>query len=234
MKTLGLLGGMSWESTEAYYLLLNLAVKREKGGLHSAKLLVHSFDFAEIEQLQMLQKWSDLADRLVAAATGLQDAGAELMMIGTNTMHKVADSVQQAIDIPLLHIGDATAQAIKAAGYNKVGLLGTRFTMEEDFYRRRIEERYEIETMIPRSAERREVNRIIYEELCRGNISSVSREIMIKVIKELMSRGAKGIILGCTEIGLLVKPKDVDVTLFDTTALHAEFAVQAAINNVNT
>ncbi len=234
MKTLGLLGGMSWESTEAYYRLLNLAVKREKGGLHSAKLLVHSFDFAEIEQLQMQQKWSDLADRLVAAATGLQDAGAELMMIGTNTMHKVADSVQQAIDIPLLHIGDATAQAIKAAGYNKVGLLGTRFTMEEDFYRRRIEERYEIETMIPRSAERREVNRIIYEELCRGNISSVSREIMIKVIKELMSRGAKGIILGCTEIGLLVKPKDVDVTLFDTTALHAEFAVQAAINNVNT
>lgn len=234
MKTLGLLGGMSWESTEAYYRLLNLAVKREKGGLHSAKLLVHSFDFAEIEQLQMQQKWSDLADRLVAAATGLQDAGAELMMIGTNTMHKVADSVQQAIDIPLLHIGDATAQAIKAAGYNKVGLLGTRFTMEEDFYRRRIEERYEIETMIPRSAERREVNRIIYEELCRGNISSVSREIMIKVIKELMSRGAKGIILGCTEIGLLVKPQDVDVTLFDTTALHAEFAVQAAINNVNT
>jgi aspartate racemase len=230
MKTLGLLGGMSWESTEAYYRLLNLAVKRDKGGLHSAKLLIHSFDFAEIERLQMQQKWPDLAYMLVDAACGLQNAGADLMMIGTNTMHKVADSIQQAIDIPLLHIGDATAQAIMAAGYNKVGLLGTRFTMEEDFYRRRIEEQYAIETMIPGSAERMEVNRIIYQELCKGNISTDSRDIMINAIQQLVSRGAQGIILGCTEIGLLVKPQDVDVTLFDTTALHAEFAVKAAIN----
>jgi aspartate racemase len=230
MKTIGLLGGMSWESTETYYRKINLAVNQRLQGLHSAKLLIHSFDFAEIEELQMQGHWKELAYRLSLAAKNLQDAGAELMMIGTNTMHKVADSIEQNTSIPLLHIADATGQSIAAKGHKKVGLLGTRFTMEESFYRDRIEISNKIATMVPDAKGRELVNRVIYQELCKGQILSSSKQLYIETINNLASKGAEAIILGCTEIGLLVKQDDVSVPLFDTTAIHAEYAVDMALN----
>lgn len=229
MKTIGLIGGMSWESTIPYYRHLNEAVKARLGGLHSAKLVLLSVDFHEIERLQQSGDW-DQAGRLLAdAAQALERAGAELLVLCTNTMHKVAPAIEQAVDIPLLHIADPTAAAIKAAGLNRVGLLGTRFTMEQAFYRERLEQRHGIRVLIPDEAQREEVHRIIYEELCLGQVREESRQIYRRIIASLVAQGAQAVILGCTEIGLLVGAADASVPLFDTTALHARQAAEWAL-----
>lgn len=229
MKLIGLIGGMSWESTESYYRLINQAVKARLGGLHSARLLLYSADFHEIEMLQRSGDW-DTAGRLLAdAARSLQAAGAECVLLCTNTMHKVAPAIEAAVSIPLLHIADATAAAIVAAGHTRVGLLGTRFTMEEAFYRERLASRHGLDVLIPAAAERADVNRIIYQELCLGVIREDSRARYREAIRQLVAAGAQAIILGCTEISLLVSALDASVPLFDTTALHARAAVDVAL-----
>ncbi|MWV17163.1 amino acid racemase [Pseudomonas sp. L-22-4S-12] len=229
MKTIGLIGGMSWESTIPYYRHLNEAVKARLGGLHSAKLVLLSVDFHEIERLQQSGDW-DQAGRLLAdAAQALERAGAELLVLCTNTMHKVAPAIEQAVGIPLLHIADPTAAAIKAAGLSRVGLLGTRFTMEQAFYRERLEQRHGIHVLIPDEAQRQDVHRIIYEELCLGQVREESRQIYRRIIAGLVAQGAQAVILGCTETGLLVGAKDASVPLFDTTALHARQAAEWAL-----
>jgi aspartate racemase len=229
-KTLGLLGGMSWESTETYYRLLNEGIKRELGGLHSAKILLHSFDFAEIEALQMAGDWEKSGDVMAAAALGLQRAGAEAIMICTNTMHKLAGNIEDATDIPLLHIADAAADIIKAAGYGKVALLGTRFTMEQDFYKGRLTDKHGIDVSVPDADGRKLVHDVIYEELCLGVIRDESRKAYLEIIRTLQENGAEAVILGCTEIGLLVDPTDTNVPLLDTTKIHAEAAVKFAVS----
>lgn len=228
MKTIGLLGGMSWESTIPYYRLINEAVKQRLGGLHSAKLLLHSVDFAQIEACQRAGDWDAAGARLAKAARGLQMAGAELLLIGANTMHKVAPAIEAAIDIPLLHVADATAQAVRAAGIARVGLLGTRFTMEQDFYVDRLAS-HGLEVLVPPPADRDEIHRVIYAELCQGRFEDASREVFRRVMADLVARGVGGIILGCTEIGLLVDAGDAAVPQFDTTRLHALAAVEAAL-----
>jgi aspartate racemase len=228
MKTIGLLGGMSWESTSAYYRLLNEKVKARLGGLHSARVLLHSVDFAPIAALQAAGKWDEAGDILARAAKGLEAAGADVMLIGTNTMHLVAPQVAEAISIPLLHIADATAEAIKPRGIKKVGLLGTRFTMEKDFYKGRLRDHHGIETVVPDDEDRETVHRIIYEELCLGVVSEGSREAYLGITDKLAAAGAECIILGCTEIGLLVEQQHTTLPLFDTTNLHAEAAVTFA------
>jgi aspartate racemase len=225
MKTIGLIGGMSWESTVPYYRLINEGVKQRLGGLHSAKLVLYSVDFHEIERLQHDGNWDEAGARLAAAARALRAAGAECLVLCTNTMHKVAAAIEAAVDIPLLHIADPTAQAIRQAGIVTVGLLGTRFTMEEDFYRGRLETRHELNVLTPDASDRAEVHRVIYAELCLGITREESRAAYRAIIGRLAARGAQGIILGCTEIGLLIKPEDAPVPLFDTTALHAASAV---------
>jgi aspartate racemase len=225
MKTIGLIGGMSWESTVPYYRLINEGVKQRLGGLHSAKLVLYSVDFHEIERLQHDGNWDEAGARLAAAARALRAAGAECLVLCTNTMHKVAAAIEAAVDIPLLHIADPTAQAIRQAGIVTVGLLGTRFTMEEDFYRGRLETRHELNVLTPDASDRAEVHRVIYAELCLGITRKESRAAYRAIIGRLAARGAQGIILGCTEIGLLIKPEDAPVPLFDTTALHAASAV---------
>ncbi|MGO1073480.1 aspartate/glutamate racemase family protein [Lysobacter sp. CA199] len=229
MKTLGLLGGMSWESTLPYYRLINETVRERLGGLHSAKLLLYSVDFAEVERLQHAGDWDAAGALLGRAARSLRDGGAQLLVICTNTMHKVADAVEAASQLPLLHIADPTGAAIRAAGMGRIGLLGTRFTMEQDFYRQRLIERYGLEVLVPQAEEREIVHRVIYEELCLGKIREESREEYRRIIAGLVARGAQGVILGCTEIGLLIGPGDVDIALFDTTALHARAAALACI-----
>ncbi|UUY08331.1 aspartate/glutamate racemase family protein [Pseudomonas sp. J452] len=229
MKTIGLIGGMSWESTIPYYRHLNEAVKARLGGLHSAKLVLFSVDFHEIERLQQSGDW-DQAGRLLAdAAQALERAGAELLVLCTNTMHKVAPAIEQAVGIPLLHIADPTATAIKATGLSTAGLLGTRFTMEQDFYRERLEQRHGIRVLIPDAPQRQDVHRIIYEELCLGQVREESREIYRRIIASLVAQGAQAVILGCTEIGLLVGAGDASVPLFDTTSLHAQQAAEWAL-----
>lgn len=229
MKTIGLIGGMSWESTIPYYRHLNEAVKTHLGGLHSAKLVLFSVDFHEIERLQQRGDW-DQAGRLLAnAAQALERAGAELLVLCTNTMHKVAPAIEQAVGIPLLHIADPTAAAIRAAGLDTVGLLGTRFTMEQAFYRERLEQRHGIRVLIPNEAQRQDVHRIIYEELCLGQVREESRQIYRRIIASLVAQGAQAVILGCTEIGLLVGAADASVPLFDTTSLHARQAAAWAL-----
>jgi len=225
MKTIGLIGGMSWESTVPYYRLINEGVKQRLGGLHSAKLVLYSVDFHEIERLQHDGNWDEAGARLAAAARALRAAGAECLVLCTNTMHKVAAAIEAAVDIPLLHIADPTAQAIRQAGIVTVGLLGTRFTMEEDFYRGRLETRHGLNVLTPDASDRAEVHRVIYAELCLGITREESRAAYRAIIGRLAARGAQGIILGCTEIGLLIKPEDASVPLFDTTALHAASAV---------
>jgi aspartate racemase len=225
MKTIGLIGGMSWESTVPYYRLINEGVKQRLGGLHSAKLVLYSVDFHEIERLQHDGNWDEAGARLAAAARALRAAGAECLVLCTNTMHKVAAAIEAAVDIPLLHIADPTAQAIRQAGIVTVGLLGTRFTMEEDFYRGRLETRHGLNVLTPDASDRAEVHRVIYAELCLGITREESRAAYRAIIGRLAARGAQGIILGCTEIGLLIKPEDAPVPLFDTTALHAASAV---------
>lgn len=228
MKTIGILGGMSWESTIPYYRLINEAVKQRLGGLHSARVLLHSVDFAEIEACQRTGDWEAAGVQLAAAARGLQSAGAELMLIATNTMHKVAPAVAAAIDIPLLHVADATAVAVRSAGIRRIGLLGTRFTMEQDFYRERLAA-HGLEVKTPPVADRERVHQVIYQELCLGVLKPASRDSYRRVMAALIDEGAQGIILGCTEIGLLVSEGDVAVPLFDTTRLHALAAAEAAL-----
>jgi aspartate racemase len=228
-KTLGLLGGMSWESTLPYYRVINETVRERLGGLHSARLLLYSVDFAEVERLQHAGDWDAAGALLGRAARSLRDGGAELLVICTNTMHKVADAVETASGLPLLHIADPTGAAIRAAGLTKIGLLGTRFTMEQAFYRQRLIERHGLDVIVPDDDGRELVHKVIYEELCLGRIRDESREAYRRIISELAARGAQGVILGCTEIGLLIGPADVEVPLFDTTALHARAAALAAI-----
>lgn len=228
MKTLGLLGGMSWESTVPYYRIINECVRERLGGLHSAKLVLHSVDFAEIEALQHAGDWDAAGALLSVAARGLRSAGAEAIVLCTNTMHLVAPAIETAIDIPLLHIADATAKRIRSAGLTRVALLGTRFTMEQAFYRERIEAAG-IAVLTPDPVQRERVHRVIYDELCLGRILDASRDEYRAIIADLVARGAQGVILGCTEIGLLVGADDADVPLFDTARIHAEAAADWAL-----
>ncbi len=229
MKTIGLLGGMSWESTVPYYRTINETVKARLGGLHSAKLVLHSVDFAEIERFQHEGDWAGAAAALAQAAAGLKAAGAQFLVICTNTMHKVAGEIEAASGLPVFHIADATALAIREAGLARVGLLGTRFTMEGDFYAGRLRDRHGLEVLVPDEADRALVHRVIYEELCLGQVREPSREAFRAVMARLTARGAQGVILGCTEISLLVGPGDAPVPLFDTTALHAKGAAEHAL-----
>ena len=231
MKTLGLIGGMSWESTLPYYRLINEGIKARLGGLHSARLVLYSVDFAEIEELQSAGRWQEAGQLLVQAARSLQAAGAQGLMLCTNTMHKVAPAIEAAVNLPLLHIADATARPIIQSGVKRVGLLGTRFTMEQDFYKARLTERFGLEVMVPSQSDRDEVHRIIYEELCLGHINPASRETYYRVMAAMVAQGAQAIILGCTEISLLVGANDCAVPLFDTTALHAQAAVEWALSS---
>ncbi|AWN23209.1 aspartate/glutamate racemase [Deinococcus irradiatisoli] len=224
MKLLGIIGGMSWTSTAEYYRRLNEAVARERGGLSSARLLLHSVDFAEIEVLQKSGEWEEAGRQLADVARGLERAGAEGLLIATNTMHKVASQVEAACDLPLLHIADATGAAIRAAGLRKIGLLATAFTMEQDFYRGRLAQKYGLDVLVPDAPDRAEVHRIIYDQLCRGVVTDGSRDIYRRIMADLVGRGAEGVILGCTEITLLVNQNDSSVPLFDTTAIHVEAA----------
>jgi len=229
MKTIGLLGGMSWESTATYYTLINQGIRQQLGGLHSAEIVLYSIDFDAIEQLQAQGKWEEAAAILVTAAKKIEAAGADFLLICTNTMHKVAPAVQQEITIPLLHIADATAEAIKNQHIGCVGLLGTRFTMEDDFYKGRLQELHDIQVRIPEKKDRELIHRVIFDELCCGIISKQSRQQFIRIIDSLAAMGAQSVILGCTEISLLVNQTHTPVPIFDTTAIHAEKAVQYAL-----
>ena len=229
MKTIGMIGGMSWEFSIEYYRIVNETVKEKLGGLHSAKSLMYSVDFAEIETLQHENRWDEATQAMIEVARHVEAGGADFVVICTNTMHKMADEVEAAIGIPLLHIADATAEAIKERGLSKIGLLGTKFTMEEDFYRGRLVEKHGLDVLIPETEDREIVHRVIYDELVLGEIKSESREAYKQIIEKLIAAGAQGIILGCTEIGLLVKDGDSRVPLFDTTYIHAVSAVEYAL-----
>lgn len=229
MKTIGLLGGMSWESTVPYYQVLNREVGRRLGGLHSARVLLLSVDFQEIEALQHQGAWAELGDILARDAITLEGAGADFLVLCTNTMHLVAPAIEAAVSIPLLHIADATAERIRTSRIRRVGLLGTRFTMEEPFYRGRLEERHGLEVVVPPADDRNVVHRVIYEELVLGKILDGSRAEYRRIVDGLIREGAEGVILGCTEIGLLLKPGDAPVPLFDTALIHAEAAAAFAL-----
>ncbi|MFI1198245.1 aspartate/glutamate racemase family protein [Streptomyces sp. NPDC020883] len=230
MKTIGLIGGMSWESTAEYYRLLNELTRERLGGLHSAECVLYSVDFAEIERLQVEGRWDEAGEVLAEAAKALEAAGADLLLICTNTMHKVADQVSSAVDVPLLHLADTTAEAVRGSGLRRIGLLGTAFTMEQDFYRGRLAH-HGLDVLVPDAAGRETVHRVIYEELCLGIVKEESRAAYVAVIDELIAAGAEGIVLGCTEIELLVRPQDSAVPLFPTTRLHAEAAVTRAVGS---
>lgn len=232
MKTIGLLGGMSWESTAHYYAEINQLIKAQLGGLHSAKIAMISVDFAEIEALQRNHEWQKAGDILAQAAQQLAAAGADCLVICTNTMHKVADQIIGAIDIPLLHIVDATGAEIKTAGYQKVALLGTAFTMSEGFYRDRLSQAFEVEVLVPNTQDQSTIHHIIYQELCLGQINETSRSQYLNIIDRLVEQGAQAIILGCTEIGLLVQQSHTRIPLLDTTQLHAAEAVRWALHSV--
>lgn len=229
MKTIGLLGGMSWESTLGYYRAINEGVRDALGGLHSAKIAMVSVDFEPIEKLQNAGDWERTARILSEAARGVQSAGADFLLICTNTMHKVAPEIEAAIQIPLLHIADATAEILADEGVKSVGLLGTSFTMEQEFYKGRLTEKHGLRVLVPDEKDRRVVHRVIYEELCMGKIVEDSRAAFLRVIDALSARGAEAVILGCTEIGMLVRQADTDVRLLDTTAIHARKAVERAL-----
>lgn len=231
MKTIGLIGGMSWESTMPYYRIINETVRDRLGGLHSARIVLISVDFHEIERLQSNGQWDEAGDLMADAARSLELAGADFIVLCTNTMHKVAHAIQSAVAIPMLHIADPTAAAIKRAGFSRVGLLGTRFTMEQDFYRHRLEEQHGIEVLVPNDADRADVHRIIYDELCLGTVLPASRNRYRDIITRLVDRGAEAIILGCTEISLLIGASDVKIPLFDTTAIHACHAAELALGD---
>lgn len=228
MKTIGLIGGMSWESTAEYYRLINQLVRQTLGGQHSARILLYSVDFHEIEQWQQAGQWDAAADEMVRCAQRLERGGADLLVLCTNTMHKLAPAIEQSVRLPFLHIADATATQIRDAGVRKVGLLGTRYTMEQDFYRGRLRDQG-LTVVVPDEADRALVNQVIYDELCQGVIRSASRAEYRRIMHGLVEQGVEGIILGCTEITLLVKPEDAAVPLFDTTQIHAQQAVAAAL-----
>lgn len=229
MKRLGLMGGMSWESTIPYYRLINQTVKAELGGLHSAELILWSVDFEPIERLQSAGDWHAAGEQLAEIARRLEAAGAQGLVICTNTMHKLAPQVEAAVKIPLLHIVDATGTALRQSSVARIGLLGTRFTMEQDFYRGRLAERFGIESIVPPEAQRELVHRVIYDELCQGKVEPSSREAYRQVIADLVAAGAQAIVLGCTEIALLVAQEDSSVPLFDTTEIHARYAARWAL-----
>ncbi len=230
MKTIGLLGGMSWESSIEYYRIINETVKSHLGGLHSADCLMYSVDFAEIEALHHTEDWAQLTQAMISAAQRLERGGAACLVICTNTMHKMADEIQSSIRIPLLHIADAAGAAIQAKGLTTVGLLGTRFTMEGDFYSARLAGKFGLQVLIPEEPDRETVHRVIYQELVKGEIREESRQAFLDIINGLQNQGAQGVILGCTEIPLLVGQSDVTIPVFDTTQLHAEAAVDWALN----
>ncbi|EPG4960601.1 TPA: aspartate/glutamate racemase [Citrobacter amalonaticus] len=225
MKTIGLLGGMSWESTIPYYRLINEGIKQQLGGLHSASLLLHSVDFHEIEACQSRGEWDKAGDILAQAAIGLQQAGAEGIVLCTNTMHNVAEAIESRCSLPFLHIADATGRVISAQGMRRVVLLGTRYTMEQDFYRGRLEQQFAIECLIPDADARATINRVIFDELCLGQFTEASRQYYVEVIEALAAQGAEGVIFGCTEIGLLVPVERSPIPVFDTAAIHAADAV---------
>jgi amino-acid racemase len=229
MKTIGLLGGMSWESTVGYYRAINEGVKNSLGGLHSARIILYSVNFDPIEKLQHEGDWESTARILSEAALNVQAAGADFLLICTNTMHKVAKQIENAIDIPVLHIADATAEVLIGNGVKKVGLLGTLFTMEHEFYKGRLSQKYGLQVLVPSEEDRKIVHKIIYRELCLGKIVGESRAAYLRIIDDLASEGAEAVILGCTEIGMLVNQSDTSVRLFDTTAIHAQKAVECAI-----
>lgn len=230
MKTIGLIGGMSWESTVSYYRQINETIKERLGGLHSAKIILYSVDFHEIERHQHAENWEAAGAILADAARSLEAAGAAFLVLCTNTMHKVASSIEAAVAIPLFHIADPTATEIKRAGHLTVGLLGTRFTMEQAFYRDRLSVRHGLRVIVPDSEDRETIHRIIYEELCLGVVNSESRSEYRRIMGRLASQGAQAIILGCTEISLLVSQKDSEIPLFDTTAIHARTAAEEALS----
>ena len=229
MKTIGLIGGISWESSIEYYRIINETTKVKLGGLHSAKSLMYSVDFAEIEILQYQGKWPEAAKILIEAAKNVENGSADFIVLCTNTMHKVADDIQANVDIPLLHFADATAQLVRDSGIQKIGLLGTRFTMEEEFYKGRLFQKYGLNVSVPNAQERETVHRVIYDELVIGEIRQHSKEQYIGIIERMVNQGAEGVILGCTEIRLLIHNKDSQVPLFDTTRIHAEAAVEYAL-----
>lgn len=230
MKTIGMIGGLSWESTANYYRDINQGVKARLGGLHSAKIVLNSVDFAEIEVLQHQGRWEEAGDILSEAALSVEKGGADFVVLCTNTMHKVSNQIEAAITLPFLHIADATAAVLRAQSVSKVGLLGTRFTMEDTFYRGRLETEYGIAVEIPEPSGRDIIHRVIYEELCQGVVSDGSRQAFLRVIDELATRGVDGVILGCTEIAMLVSSKDTDVPLYDTARIHTEAAVEMALS----
>lgn len=230
MKTIGLIGGMSWESTVPYYRLINEAVRERLGGLHSAKIILYSVDFHEIEQFMQREEWENVSVALAKAAALLESAGADVLVLCTNTMHKVAGAIEAAVSIPFLHIIDPAADAIKQAGLKTVGLLGTRFTMEQPFYRDRLQERHGLRVLIPDTEERAMVHRVIFDELCLGKVVEASRRDYAKVIERQAAQGAEAVILGCTEISLLIERQDCSVPLFDTTSLHARRAAEWALS----
>ncbi|MGC8832349.1 MAG: aspartate/glutamate racemase family protein [Thermoproteota archaeon] len=225
MKTIGLIGGMSWESSLEYYRIINEYVKERLGEPHSAECILYSVDFEKIEKLQHKGEWGELAAMMVSIALKLQDTGAQAILICSNTMYKVAENVQENLKIPLIHIVDATAAKIKRKSLKKVALLGTRFTMEDDFYRGRLKEKHGIDTIIPGATDREKIHRIIYSELCNGIVKQSSKKELVRIIRRLAARGAEGVILGCTEIPLLVKQEDADIPVFNTTEIHAKAAV---------
>ncbi|TXR53129.1 aspartate/glutamate racemase family protein [Reinekea thalattae] len=232
MKTIGLLGGMSWESSVGYYKAINEGIKHSLGGLHSAKIAMYSVDFDPIEKLQHEGDWQGTAKILSAAAKNVQSAGADFLLICTNTMHKVAPQIEESIDIPLLHIADATAEVLVKKGIKKVGLLGTAFTMEQNFYKGRLSENYGLTVLTPNSEDRKVVHDIIYKELCLGKLLPSSKVEYLRIIESLADQGAEAVILGCTEIGMLVEQADTAIELLDTTYIHAEKAVEYAIQNI--
>jgi aspartate racemase len=229
LKVIGLIGGMSWESTVTYYRLINETIRERLGGLHSAKIILYSVDFHEVEQLQHAGSWEEAGALLANAARALESAGSEFLVLCTNTMHKVASAIEAAVPIPLLHIADTTAAKIKQAGFSTVGLLGTRFTMEQEFYRYRLQQRHGLNVLIPGQEDREIVHRVIYDELCLGNLIPESREEYRRIIGDLVVHGAQAVILGCTEISLLVTQQDSGVALFDTTSIHARNAAEQAL-----
>ena len=229
MKTIGLIGGMSWQSTAEYYQVINETVAKKLGGLHSAKIVLCSVDFAEIEEMQHQDKWEDATKLMIHAAQSIEKSGANLILICINTMHMMADDIANSINIPLLHIIDAVANKINSLGFTKVGLLGTRFTMENNFYKGRLTNKHKIGVVIPNEADRIRVHNIIYHELCLGKIKVSSKEALKKIITRLSNKNAQGIILGCTELSLLIKQDDCSIPLLDTTRIHAEAAVDYAL-----
>ncbi|HEW91388.1 MAG TPA: aspartate/glutamate racemase family protein [Thermotogaceae bacterium] len=231
MKTIGVIGGMSWESTLEYYRIMNETVKRKMGGSHSAKMLVYSFDFDEVERLQHEGNWDELSEMMINAAHRLEKAGADFLVIATNTMHKLVDNMIQRITIPILHIVDVVGEEIVELGLKKVGLLGTKFTMEDGFYSNRLRENFGVEVFVPTNVERDVVHSVIYDELVKGIIKESSKKKFVEIVKNLELRGIQGIILGCTEIPLLINQRDVDIPVFDTTKLHAIAAVEFALND---